>query len=184
MSRLTIQTVDTAAPEARERLAAAQKASGFLPNLLGVLANAPIALEAYQTLGQINARSSLTPAAREVVQLTAATRNGCGFCAAGHTKVALKKARMEPATVRSIRRGEKLADPRLDALARFARAVIDKKGGVSDSELEDFLAAGYTQANVEEVVLGVSLQTLCNYSNNIARTPINPELQEYAGAYA
>ncbi|HEX7381052.1 MAG TPA: carboxymuconolactone decarboxylase family protein [Nevskiaceae bacterium] len=184
MSRLTIQTIESAPAEARERLAAAQRASGFLPNLLGVLANAPVALEAYQTLGKINARNSLTPAEREVVQLTAATRNGCGFCAAGHTKVALKKARMEAATVRGVRRSEKLADSKLDALASFARAVIDQKGRVSDQELSDFLAAGYTQANVEEVVLGVTLQTLCNYSNNIAQTPINPELQEYGEAYA
>ncbi|MBX6393810.1 MAG: carboxymuconolactone decarboxylase family protein, partial [Burkholderiales bacterium] len=40
--------------------------------------------------------------------------------------------------------------------------------------------AGYTQANALEVVLGVSLATLCNYANNLAQTPINPELQPFA----
>ena len=46
--------------------------------------------------------------------------------------------------------------------------------------MQDFLAAGYSQANVLEVVLGVSLATLCNYANNLAQTPINPELQAFA----
>src|SRR5690606_10047909 len=84
MSRLTIHSVDTAPESARERLEAAQKANGFLPNLIGVLANAPTALETYQVVGAINARTSLTPAEREVVQITAATLNECGFCVAGH----------------------------------------------------------------------------------------------------
>ncbi|HUH39311.1 MAG TPA: carboxymuconolactone decarboxylase family protein, partial [Castellaniella sp.] len=80
MSRLTIQSIETAQADAPDRLRVAQKANGFLPNLLGVLANAPTALEGYQVLGSINARNSLTATEREVVQITAATYNGCGFC--------------------------------------------------------------------------------------------------------
>ncbi len=184
MSRLTIQTVESAAPEARERLAAAQKASGFLPNLLGVLANAPIALETYQEVSQINARSGLSAAEREVVQITAATRNGCDFCAAGHTKIALKKARMPEDLVRALRTTQALSDPKLNALALFTLAVIDNRGRVSDEELKNFLDAGYEESHVLEVILGVSLSTLCNYANNVAQTPINPELQAYAEPYA
>lgn len=184
MSRLAIQTVESAAPEARERLANAQKASGFLPNLLGVLANAPTALETYQVVSGINARNSLSAAEREVIQITAATRNGCHFCAAGHTKIALKKAKMPEDLVRALRHTQALSDPKLNTLARFTLSVIDHKGQVSDAELREFLDAGYTQANVLDVVLGVSLSTLCNYANNVAHTPINPELREYAEQYA
>ncbi len=46
--------------------------------------------------------------------------------------------------------------------------------------MADFLEAGYTHENALDVVLGVSLATLCNYANNLANTPINPELQPYA----
>src|SRR3546814_16632225 len=101
MSRLTIQTIDSAPEQARERLLAAQKNSGFLPNLLGVLANAPTALEAYQVVSGINARNGLTAAEREVVQITAAARNGCGFCTAGHTAIARKKLAMPEDTIES-----------------------------------------------------------------------------------
>lgn len=82
--------------------------------------------------------------------------------------------------IEALRGTEALNDPKLNALAQFTLAVIDQKGQVADATLSDFLAAGYTQANALEVVLGVSLATLCNYANNLAQTPINPELQAFA----
>jgi uncharacterized peroxidase-related enzyme len=180
MTRLAVLNVETAPAEARERLAAAQRANGYLPNLIGVLAHAPAALETYQVVGAINARTGLSAAEREVVQITAAARNGCGFCVAGHTAIARRKLGMPEDLVQALRGTQALADPKLNALALFTLAVMEQKGQVSDEELQDFLAAGYTQANALEVVLGVSLATLCNYANNLARTPINPQLQPFA----
>ncbi len=180
MSRITVQSVESAPAEAKERLLTAQKNSGFLPNLLGVLANAPTALETYQVVSAINARSGLTATEREVIQITAATRNGCGFCVAGHTAIARKKLALPEELISALRNTQALADPKLNRLARFTLAVLEQKGQVSDTELSDFLAAGYSEANVLEVVLGVSLATLCNYANNLAQTSINPELQAFA----
>uniref|UniRef100_UPI00334286D1 carboxymuconolactone decarboxylase family protein n=1 Tax=Castellaniella defragrans TaxID=75697 RepID=UPI00334286D1 len=180
MSRLTIQSIETAHADAQDRLRAAQQANGFLPNLLGVLANAPTALETYQVVGAINGRNSLTPTEREVVQITAATYNGCGFCVAGHTKIAYKKLQLAEPLVEALRNIQGLADPKLDALARFTLSVLENKGQVPDEAIDAFKAAGYTETHALDVVLGVSLATLCNYANNLARTPINPELQAYA----
>ena len=180
MPRLAIQTVESAPAEAKERLLAAQKNNGFLPNLLGVLANAPTSLETYQVVSAINARTGLSATEREVVQITAATRNGCGFCVAGHTALARKKIQMPEELLNALRHTRALSDPKLNALALFTLAVIDQKGRVTDAELKHFLSEGYTEANVLEVVLGVSLATLCNYANNLAQTPINRELQPFA----
>ncbi|NYT58258.1 carboxymuconolactone decarboxylase family protein [Alcaligenaceae bacterium] len=180
MTRLTIHTVDTAPEASRERVESAHKANGFLPNLIGVLANAPTALETYQVVGAINGRTSLSPAEREVVQITAATLNDCGFCVAGHTKLALKKLHMPEAVVEALRKVDAIDDAKLNALARYSVAVIEKKGAVSDDDLAAFRAAGYNDQQALEVVLGVSLATLCNYANSLAQTPINPELQPFA----
>lgn len=180
MSRLDIQSIESADPEVKPRLEAAQKAGGFVPNLLGVLGNSPTAIEAYQTVGGINGRNGLSAAEIEVVQITAAVENGCGFCVAGHTKLARNKIRMDEPVVDGLRVGSDLPDAKLDALARFTRQIIAKRGAVSDAELSTFQEAGYTQANVLDVILGVSLATLCNYANNVAQTPINPELQPFA----
>jgi uncharacterized peroxidase-related enzyme len=180
MSRLAIQTLDTAHDDAKERLANVKKSNGFIPNLIGVLANAPTALETYQVVGAINGRNSFSAAEREVIQITAAARNGCGFCVAGHTAIARKKLQMPEPLLEALRAKQALDDPKLNALALFTLAVIEERGQVSDDELQAFLAAGYSQAQALEVVLGVSLATLCNYANNLAKTPINPELQPYA----
>jgi len=42
-----------------------------------------------------------------------------------------------------------------------------------------FRAAGFTDGNALEVILGVSLATLCNFANVFARTPLNDELARY-----
>ena len=180
MSAFPIHTIESAPEAAKDALKAVQNANGFIPNLIGVLANAPTALETYRTVGAINGRNSLT-AEREVVQITAAVVNGCGFCVAGHTKIALKVLKLEETLVNQIRATARIEqDDKLDALARFTLAVILQKAKLTAAQQQAFYAAGYTQENAIDVVLGVSLATLCNYVNNLADTPINPELQAFA----
>ena len=73
MTTFTIHTVESAPAEVQEVLETVEKDNnGYIPNLIGLLANAPTALEAYRTVGAINRRNSLTPVEREVVQITAA----------------------------------------------------------------------------------------------------------------
>src|SRR6185437_10081006 len=155
MARMPILTAETAPEAAKEGVTKAEKANGFIPNLIGLLANAPVALETYQTVSGINARSSLSLAEREAVQITAAAIHGCGFCVAGHTAVAYKQAKLTDAVVDALRSGTKVADKRLDAIAVFTRAVIRSRGNVEDAELAAFHDAGFTEANALEVILGV-----------------------------
>ena len=116
-----------------------------------------------------------------MVQITAAVTNGCGFCVAGHTAISIKQIKMPEDVHNALRQGTPIeSDAKLDTLARFTLAVIQSKGKVGQELLDEFFAAGYTAENALDVVLGVSLATLCNYANNLINTPINPELQPYA----
>jgi len=180
MARLPIHTIATAPDAAKDRIAAVEKANGFLPNLIGLLANAPTALETYQTVSAINSRNSLSTAEREAVQITAAAIHGCGFCVAGHTILAYKKAGLNEDVVNALRNGARVPDARLDAVATFTRAVIRSRGAVNDGELQAFKAAGFTDANAVDVVLGVSLATLCNFANNLGQVSLNPQYEPYA----
>lgn len=180
MSRLPLRGIEDAPEESKERLRNAEKSNGFLPNLVRLLANAPVALETYQTVAAINARAGLTLAEREAVQITAAATHGCGFCVAGHTAIAYKQAGLSESVVEALRAGGSVRDARLNAIADFTRAVIRSRGRVDDIELEAFRAAGLTDANALEVVLGVSLATLCNFANNLGQPPLNAQLAPYA----
>lgn len=179
MSRIPLQTVASAPDDAKPRLVAAEKSNGFLPNLLGVLANAPAALEAYLTLGAINGKAGLTLTEREVVQITAAATHGCGFCVAGHTKLALAKTGLDEQAIEALRSLSLLHEPKLSAVQAFTRAVIATRGAVDDAELAAFKAAGYDDAAALEVVLGVGLATICNFANNLGQPPLNPELEAF-----
>lgn len=179
MNRLPLRTLDDAPDAAKPFLATAEKANGFLPNLLRVLANAPIALEAYLTVGGINGRASLTLAEREVVQITAAATHGCGFCVAGHTKVATGKAGLPSGQVEALRGVRTTGEQKLDAVQAFTSAVIATRGKVEDADLAAFKAAGYDDQAALEVVLGVSLATLCNFANNLGQPPLNPQLEDF-----
>ena len=180
MARLTIHTVESAPEKAKTRVEAALKNNGFLPNLIGVLANSPEALAFYQEVGKLNGETSLTAGEREVVQILAAKINQCGFCVAGHTKLATLKKLLKEEEIQAVRAVAPIADAKLNALSDFTQQVMAQKGNVSDEELKAFFDAGYNQRQAVEVVLGVALATLCNYTNNLARTEINPELQAYA----
>jgi alkylhydroperoxidase family enzyme len=76
-------------------------------------------------------------------------------------------------------RTQRAKRPRLEAVARFTKAVIATRGRVDDTEFEAFKAAGFTDEGALEVVFGVSLATLCNFANNLGGAPLNPQLEPY-----
>jgi len=179
MPRIPLQNPESAPERARPLLAQAIKNNGYLSNLLALLANAPSALEAYLTLGTLNAKGSLTFEEREVVQLVAATTHGCAFCVAGHSAIATNKLDMVPTQLEALRNGTTLDSSRLESLASFTRAVIRHRGRVPDAELRSFHDAGFSDANALDVVLGVSLATLCNFANNLGAPPLNEQLSAF-----
>ncbi len=164
---------ETNAPEAaRPFLAKSKAAYGSVPNLLGELAESPAALEGYMTLSEIFIKSSLAPKEKHLVLLTASAENECKYCVAAHTGLA-KGAGLEGHAIMAVRDDEEIDDERLEALRAFTAQVVAKRGVVSEAEVQAFLDAGYTRANILEVILGVALKTLSNYTNHIAETPVD-----------
>lgn len=179
MARLTLQEIASAPEASRPYLEKGLAKNGYIPNLLKVLAGAPTAIEMYMTVGEINGRTSFSLAEREVVQITAAAVHGCSFCVAGHTAIAYKQGKLPEELVEPLRGLAPVPDAKLDALATFTRAVIARRGAVAPEELQAFYDAGYGEQQVLETILGVALATLCNFSNTLAQTELNPQLEPY-----
>lgn len=164
---------ETNAPEAaRGTLTAAKSAFGFLPNLLGGLAESPATVEAYTTLSGLFDKTDLSPVERQVVLLAVSVANECHYCVAAHSKMA-QGAGMDGAVLEALRAGDALPDERLNALAEFTRTLIAKRGWAEDADIQAFLEAGFSKANVFDVILGASLKTISNYANHIADTPLD-----------
>ncbi|GAA1721406.1 carboxymuconolactone decarboxylase family protein [Nonomuraea bangladeshensis] len=168
------------APEAaRPVLAAAKKRMGFVTTLNGVMAESPELLAGYNALAEQFGRSSLPAAAKQVVLITASVANGCEYCVAAHSTLALR-ARVPAEVVEPLRAGRPLADEALEAVRRLTQAVVTQRGWVAEAEIEAFLAAGHTRRHVLDIVLGVGMKTLSNYTNHIASTPLDPAWADQA----
>jgi AhpD family alkylhydroperoxidase len=174
--KFIVYTAESAPAAAREDLKAAERAFGFLPNLLGVLAGAPIALRAYIELTKLLERASLSPVEQQVMMLAASHENACEYCMAAHSTVAsMVGMRMRQPVLRALRSGSTIPDAKLEALRSFVTEVVRSRGRVCDRRIEEFLAAGYTQQNVLEVVFAVAMKTLSNYANHIAEIPVDTQ---------
>ena len=172
MTTFNVHTKQTASPEAAQLLAAAEKAYGFVPNLLATFAESPATLKGYVTLGEIFGESSFSPTEQQTVLLAASRYNECHYCLAAHSTIA-KMQNVATNVVDAIRDERPIADARLESLRQFTEAVIDKRGWLSEDEVDTFIAAGFTKAQAFEVILGAALKTISNYINHIAETPID-----------
>jgi uncharacterized peroxidase-related enzyme len=179
MKPFKIHTVqDTAEPMA-SILRDTQKALGFVPNLFGVLAESPAALAAFATLNAQFTKSSFNPTERELIALTVSTENQCGYCVAGHSAFAAMQG-VDEGTVRALRDGKPILDRRLETLRRFTQALVRQRGMVSETEVERFLDAGYTQRQLLEVILGICVKVMSNLTNNAVGIPLDETFAPYA----
>jgi len=168
----TVHTIDSAPSAAKDILAGAKKNLGFVPNLFGVMADAPALLKAYVTLSDIFDGTSFNATQRQIVMLAVSYENNCAYCVAAHSAIAgMQKVPND--VVKAIRDGRPLSDSKLEALRRFVVAVVTSRGWPSEAETKSFLTAGYGRQQILEVVLGVGMKTLSNYANHVAGTPLD-----------
>ena len=172
MSNFTVHTKETAKPESAQLLGEAEKAFGFIPNLLGVFAESPAALKAYLALGQVFDESAFSATERHLVILAASRFNECTYCIAAHSVVAGMK-NVPADVIEAVRNDLPIADSKLEALRQFTTAVVEKRGHVSEEDTTAFFNAGYNNEQVLAVIVGVTFKTLSNYTNHIAETPLD-----------
>jgi uncharacterized peroxidase-related enzyme len=180
MTKFTAHTIESAPAASRPLLEGIHRAFGFVPNLFGVFAESPAALGGALAIFEAFSKSSLSAAQQQLVMIAASEANDCGYCVAAHSTIAKRVVKMDPALVEAARRREPLADAKLDALVRFTRQVVEQRGTLPDADVAAFLDAGYTRAQVVEVLLGGGMKTFNNYVDHIAHTPLNDQFKAEA----
>lgn len=171
----------TAPAESKATLERVGQDLGYVPALLAQMAESPPVLEAYGALSAIFRKSSLAPAEQQIVLLAVSVENDSHYCTPAHA-IRARAADLPEAGVTAIRHGRPLADPRQEALRRLAVQIVRERGMVSDSELQTFVTAGFTRANILEIILAVGLKTLSNYVAFVAKTPLDPPMAAEAFA--
>lgn len=171
MSRLTIPTRENAPVNAQPLLNAVEKQLGIVPNLFRLVAQSPAALEGYLGLNAALGRT-LDAKTRERIAITVAEANGCDYCLSAHTYLGLNLAKIDETEI-ALNRAGRSGDAKADAAVVFARQVIAVRGKVSDADISAVRLAGFTEAQVIEIVASVALNVLTNYINNVAETDID-----------
>ncbi len=172
MSRFITHTIESAPEGAKPILQGAKDAFSFVPNLLGTMATSPALLQGYMTLAGIFDKTELTETERQIILMTNNRLNGCSYCMAAHTTLS-QMAKVPADVIDALRDNTPIADPKLEALRSFAAVINEKRGWPTDAEVEAFIAAGYSQQAVLDVILGTSLKVMSNYTNHIAHTTLD-----------
>ena len=179
MSDFKLHTASSAPERSRPILQGVEKSFGFAPNLFRIMAESPAALQAYTSLSGIFEKSSLSPTEQQIVLLSTSFENGCSYCMAAHTAVAGMQ-KVPGDVVEVLREDRAIDDPKLEALRTFTRKVVQERGLIGEDAVQKFLEAGYTKANLLEVLVGVTQKTLSNYVNHITCTPLDTAFEKMA----
>ena len=173
MSRIAIPASIDASPAASKPLLEAVNAQlGSVPNLFRLVGNSPAALEGYLGLSGALAKGVVGAKTRERIALAVAEHNGCDYCLSAHTYLGERLAKLDPTELDAARHARS-AEPKVEASLRFASAVMEAHGHVSTSALDEVRRAGYSDAEIVEIVLHVALNTLTNYVNSVASTEVD-----------
>lgn len=155
-----------------------EKKLGRIPNIFLNMGNSAAVLQGYFGLSDAAEKTSLSPQLREQIALVVSQANDCNYCLSAHTAIG-KAAGLNEDHILKARKGES-ADPKTQAILRFAQKIVEKKGHLSNFEMSQLTNAGVNETELVEIIMIVSFTIFTNYFNHITDPhidfPIVPEL--------
>lgn len=172
MSRLNTTLSEKMQGQVNELYAAIRQAmGGIVPNVYQGLGNSPQVLKAYLQTDDCLSKGNLSGREREIIALVVSQGNRCEYCLAAHTLIGGKYG-LRQDQIRAIRNGNP-QEAKIAVLVRFVKAIISQRGAVSDQELADFKLAGYSDAQVPDVILTIAMTIFTNYFNHVHQTVVD-----------
>lgn len=171
MSRINVVDDQNANPEQQELLDSIQSQLGMVPNFLKVLANSPTALRAFLGLHEISSDGSLDVQTRERIALTLAQQNSCEYCLSAHTAIG-RKAGLNESEIEANRFGTS-QDAKAATAVKFARSLAEHSGEITTAELLEVRNAGYSDAEIVEIITHVGMNILTNILGKASKVEID-----------
>lgn len=176
MARLNLIEQTDANDKAAELLKTTRKKLGIVPNMAKAMANAPVVLEGYLGLSGALGGGELSARLREQIALLSAETNGCRYCLSAHSAIG-KSVGLTQEEILGGRQGI-ASDPREAAGLAFASAILAERGGVSDADFDAVRDAGFSDAEISEIIGNVVVNVFTNYFNRATQPAIDfPEVE-------
>lgn len=171
MSRINVVTADQANEEQLELFKAIEQQLGIVPNFLKVFANSPVALRAFLGLHSIANEGDLDGKTKERIALGLAEQNACQYCVSAHTAIG-KSVGLSGDEILANRAGGS-QDARAGVAVKFSRSLAENNGDVTTAELLEIRNAGYSDAEIVEIITHVGMNVLTNILGKASRVDID-----------
>jgi len=178
MKTYQVHTLETAPKKSKDLLKDSIKAFGSIPNLHGVLAESPATLEGYKILHNLFQNSSFNAEELTVVWQTINVFHECHYCVPAHAAIA-HMMKVSPELTLALKNGEKLSSNKLQVLHDTTLLLVKNRGHLSNEERTTFEQAGYSNAQLLDIILAIAQKTISNYTNHIAKTPLDDNLKPF-----
>jgi uncharacterized peroxidase-related enzyme len=176
MPRIEPIEIDEASGNAKELLDELATRGGKPGPMMRAMANAPALLRGYLDLNRAMKRTHLDRRIVERINLAVHEWLGCEYCLVAHTRAA-RQLGLTDADIELARQGT-ATDPKVAAMVAYGQQVIVAPGEVTDAQIDELRAHGYTDEQIAEVVGLVSLQLLTGGLNLVAG--IEPAAEDLA----
>jgi alkylhydroperoxidase family enzyme len=167
MSRMNVYHDRNSPAAARVTLTRMKNFLGNVPDLSGVLAGAPGVLDACTEYTYHFMQGSLDQGERYLILFVASREFGNEYCNELVKELSLlnkQAARM----VEALNKRRKLTKKAHRALADFVAAVVQKGGAIGDDEYEQVRKAGYSEQQVLEIIMGISIAWIWSNVSGVA----------------
>jgi uncharacterized peroxidase-related enzyme len=172
MTRLKALDPQLATGKTKELFTSIESTLGIIPNMMRTMGNSASFLNGYLSLSSALGGGLLGGKTGELIALAVAEANECNYCLSAHTYLGLNVFKMDPTSLQAAREANS-SDRKIDAVLKFAKALVATSGHVTDENINAAKAAGITDGEIGEIVGHVALNILTNYLNNTAKTEID-----------
>ena len=152
-------------PDIRERIAAVQEKSGFVPNVFLALARRPDEFRAFFAYHDalMEKPGGLTKAEREMIVVATSGVNHCQYCVVAHGAILRIRAR-NPLIADQVAVNFHKADlaPRHKAMLDFAVKVAERSHAIDDADYEGLKNAGFSDEDAWDIAAIAAMFAMSN----------------------
>src|SRR6516225_8564352 len=157
--------------KAKELLDAVERKYGAVPNSFKAMAHSPAALQGFLDLSGTLEGGVLPFETRYQIALAVSEINGCAYCLSAFTAIG-RSGGIKDETLAMCRIAGS-TDPKIDAILKFAAAIVRERGAVTTENFQKIKSAGCSDEEIQEIVANVALFTFANYTNLVIGTEVD-----------
>jgi len=181
VSRFPVPALEDLPDDIRERIAAVQEKSGFVPNVFLTLAHRPDEFRAFMAYHDalMDKPGNLTKAEREMIVVATSSVNQCQYCVIAHGAILRIRAK-DPLIADQVATNYRKADitARQKAMLDFAMKVSQTAHQVGEADFDTLKSHGFTDEDAWDIA---AISAFFGMSNRIANvTNMRPNAEFYA----